>query len=294
MTRRFKRIDLFTIVNYIIFAVLVFLCVYPFYYIFVFSISDPMQAIKGISFFPRGLTATNYEEVMKLPGLLHAALVSVVRTVVGTFVTVICCSFFAFLMTKEKMYFRKAIYRFVVITMYLNSGLIPAFLTMRAYGLNNNFLIYILPSAIVAYYVILLKTFFEQIPASLEEAAYIDGAGTLTVYSRIIMPVAKPIIATISVFAAVGQWNSWFDNLIYMGGRHDLDTLQLLLYNLVQKASVVSNQISMGTAEQLAKQVTPDSIRMTVTIVVTLPILFVYPFAQKYFVKGLVLGAVKG
>jgi len=284
----------FNVINYVVFGLITFVCLYPFYYIFIYSLSDSVQAIRGISLWPRGFTLDNYSDVFKQPGIPQSALISVVRTVTGTVVTVLCSSFFGYLMTKTKMYLRKPIYRFMIITMYLNAGLIPYYLTMRMYGLNNNFLIYILPGALSAYFVVLVKTFVEQLPASLEEAAIIDGAGILTIFSRVILPLSMPIVATIGVFAAVGQWNSWFDNLIFMVGRPDLNTLQIMLYNILNKAASISNQIDTNTAEQLAKRITPDSVRTTTTMIVTFPILFAYPFAQRYFVKGIMIGAIKG
>jgi len=285
----------FNIANYGFFTLAMFVCIYPFWYIFIYSISDPMQAITGIYFLPRGLTLQNYVDVFEHPGLLQAAGVSVARTVSGTVVTVLACSFFAYLVTKPKMYFRKFIYRFTVITMYFNAGLIPWFLTMRAYGLNNNFLVYILPGAIGAFNVILIKTFIEQLPASLEEAAHMDGAGIFTIFFKIIMPLSTPILATIAVFAAVGHWNAWFDNMIFMVGRPELNTLQFMLWNILNQAAAQAGRvINVAQAQQLARQQSPMTIRMTATMIVTLPILFVYPFAQRFFVKGIMLGAVKG
>jgi len=295
MARKFSAGGLvFNIILYAVFLLFVFLCLYPFYYILIYSVSDTMQAVKGVTFFPRGLTFTNYAKIFELPGIALATLVSIFRTVVGGFVTVLCCAFFGYLMTKQKMYGRKIIYRFFVVTMYLNAGLIPTYLVMRAYHLNNNLLIYILPFALVPYYVILIKTFIEQIPPALEESAKMDGAGLLTIFFRLIIPLSAPIIATIAVFAAVGQWNSYFDNLIYMVGSKQFNTLQLILYQYISRAATVSNSINIATAQTLAQQVSPDTIRMTITMIVTLPILFVYPIAQKFFVKGIMMGAVKG
>ena len=285
---------IFNVLNYTFFALFTLICLYPFYYVFIYSISEPILAGRGITFLPRGFTLNNYYEVFREADILEATFVSLSRTVIGTALTVICSSFFAYLMTKQKMYFRKIIYRFMVITMYVSAGLIPYFLTMRAYGLNNSFFIYIIPGAVGAFNVILIKTYMESLPASLEEAAIIDGAGIFRVFSSIMFPLSKPIIATITVFAAVGHWNSWFDNLIFMVGRPELNTLQFILYDLLSRAQVNPNTINMTTAEQLATRTTPDSVRTTITMIVTFPILFVYPFAQKFFVKGIMIGAIKG
>jgi len=284
----------FSVLNYSFFVIVVFMCIYPFWYIFVFSLSDPMEAMRGIAFLPRGLTLQNYIDVFDTPGIVRSAGISVLRTVSGTALTLIACSFFAYLMTKQKMYFRKFIYRFSVITMYFNAGLIPWFLTMRAYGLNNNFLVYIMPTALTAFNIILIKTFIEQLPASLEEAAHIDGAGIFTVFFKVIIPLSTPILATVAVFSAVAHWNAWFDNLIFMVGRPELNTLQLMLWNILDQAAAQARAIGMATAERLARQQSPITIRMTATMIVTFPILFVYPFAQRYFVKGIMIGAVKG
>ena len=232
-------------------------------------------------------------EVVKLDGIIRAFAVSLARTVIGTAVTVTACSFFAYLVTKE-LYGRKYIYRFVIITMYFNSGLIPYYLTMRAYHLTNTFWVYIIPGAISAYYVVLLKTFIESLPISLEESAKLDGAGYITVFFKIIFPLSKPILATITVFSAVAQWNNWFDNYIYVQSDR-LKTLQLVLYEYLNQASQISQMSASSLQHGLGgTSVTAQSVRMAITMVATLPVLFVYPFMQKHFVKGIMLGAVKG
>lgn len=166
-----------------------------------------------------------------LPGIPLATVVSFARTVIGTAITVMASSFFVYLITQQDMLFRKFVYRFLVITMYFSSGLIPWYLTMKAYGLQNNFLLYVVPSALSTYYVILIKTFMEQLPASLQESAMLDGAGYTKIFVSVIFPLCKPIVATIAVFAAVGQWNSWFDNYLLVTDK-DLTTLQLIMKTL--------------------------------------------------------------
>ncbi|THF76682.1 carbohydrate ABC transporter permease [Cohnella fermenti] len=285
---------LFNIVNYFLLTLLVIATIYPFYYIFIYSISDSFKAQSGVYLWPAGFSLESYKAAVHLRGISQAAFISLLRTIFGTAITVVCCSFFAYLITKQEMPFRKVIYRFVLITMYFNAGFIPWYLTMKAYGFQNNFLLYIIPSALIGFYVILIKTFMEQLPASLEESAKIDGAGYMVIFSRIIFPLSMPIIATIAVFAAVGQWNTWFDNY-FLVENPKLQTLQLLLYNLLNQ----SNNLSSMTSEQLTragaqKVMTPQSIQMTITMLVTLPIVLVYPFLQRFFVKGIMLGAVKG
>jgi ABC-type glycerol-3-phosphate transport system permease component len=183
----------------------------------------------------------------------------------------------------------------LVITMYLNAGIIPTYLTIRAYGLLNNFWVYILPGVVSAYYVILIKTYVEQLPASVEESAMLDGAGTLTIFFKIILPMSMPIMATISIYAAVSQWNAWWDNHIYAFSNKNILTLQYMLYRYLTEAErIIREMKEFGVEVDMSTLVTPRNIRMTITMVTVVPVLFVYPFMQRYFVKGIVIGAVKG
>ena len=284
----------FDIVNYIILLVLVFITAYPFYYILIYSISDPVEVQKGIGFLPAGFTLDNFMTIFKLKGIANAVLISVLRAVAGTVLTVLCCTFFAYLVTKKELYFRKVIYRFVIVSMYFNAGFIPWYITMKTLGLKNNFLLYILPGSITAFFVILIKTYIEQLPSALEESAKIDGAGYISVFINIIFPLSKPIIATIAIFSAVGQWNAWIDNY-FLVQNPKLTTLQLILYNYLNLASDIINKSvkELGEGEQVSR-ITPTSIKMTMTMVVTIPIILVYPAMQRHFVKGIMLGAIKG
>ena len=283
---------IFDLLNFVILLSFLFICAYPFYYIIIYSISDSASIKSGIGFIPSGITFKNYTTIFKLPGLLNATAVSSLRTAVGSTLTVFASSLLAYIITKENLPFRKIIYRFLIITMYLSGGLIPWYLTLKAYHLTNTFFVYVIPTAISAYYVILIKTFIEQLPPSLEESAKIDGAGYLTIFFRIIFPLSMPIIATIYVFSAVWQWNSYFDNYILVTSAK-LQTLQLILYNYLQQANRISHDMATIGAT-LANRATPYAVKMTITVVITFPILFVYPFAQRFFVKGILLGAVKG
>ena len=287
----------FHILNYFMFTVIALLCLYPFYNIFIYTISDPQQAAKGgIYFIPKGLSVFNYLTVFKLKGIAGAAAISAARTIIGTAVTVCCSSVFAFALTKKELYFRKFIYRLVVVTLYLHAGLIPWYITMRAIKLQNNFLLYILPGAVVGFYIILIKTYMEQIPPSLEESATIDGANYFIVFLKIIFPMSLPIVATIAVFSAVGQWNAWTDNF-FLVRNQKLQTLQLILLNYLRESEALSRSINteeMSKNSSRVMSLTPTAVRMTITMVATIPIIFVYPFLQRYFIKGIMLGAIKG
>jgi multiple sugar transport system permease protein/putative aldouronate transport system permease protein len=286
-------------VTYLIYSLFAFVCIYPFYYILINTISANNLSERGkVLFWPKGLHFTNYMNVLRIPGLFQALKVSVARTLIGTALTVIIAAFLGYMFTRDTLWRRKFWYRFVVVTMYFNAGIIPWFITMNNLGLRNNFWAYIFPVAVSPFYIVLCKTFVESIPKELQEAAEIDGAGTLKIFFRIMVPVIKPILATIAIFAAVTQWNSFQDTLLLVTD-NKLYTLQFTLYQYINQASSLKALVNSSTsganlAASLASAQTATSIRMTVTIVVVTPIILVYPFFQKFFVKGITIGAVKG
>ncbi len=298
--RKLKYDDVtFNIINYLIFIIITLICFYPFYYMIINTISaNDLSANGSIRFLPKSIHLDNYKQVLKINGLMRAALISIGRTVIGTACTVLASGFLGFIFTQEKMWHRRFWYRFFIITMYFNAGLIPMFITMKTLHLTNTFWVYIIPVIIQPFNIILVKTFIESMPKSLQEAAEIDGAGIFTVFSKIILPTAKPILATVAIFSAVGQWNSFQDTLIYVTDQK-LYSLQYLLYTYINQASslaamVRNNGASAMSSVALASQQTPTSIRMTVSVIVVLPILFVYPIFQQFFVKGIMIGSVKG
>ncbi len=300
--RRMKRSfsdRLISVITYVVYAIFAFVCVYPFYYIFINSISANNLSDQGkVIFYPMEIHFKNYVSVFKIPGLLDAAQVSLARTVVGTICTVMVAAFLGYMFTRETMWKRKFWYRFVAATMYFNAGVIPWYLTMKTMGMTNNFWGYIFPMMVQPFYIILCKTFCESVPRELQEAADIDGAGTLTVFFCIMLPVIKPILATIAVFAAVNQWNSFQDTLLLVT-KDELYTLQYVLYQYINQASSLKALVSNSTnsaqlAASLAHAATATSIRMTVTIVVVLPVMLIYPFFQRFFTSGIMIGAVKG
>jgi len=289
----------FSVLNYLCFAIFTVICIYPFYYLIINTISANDLSAKGmINFLPQKLHINNYIEVLKLKGLPNALWISVARTVIGTTLTVFASAFLGFMFTQPKLWGRKFWYRIIVITMYFNAGLIPLYLTMKNLGLTNSFWVYILPYIVQPFNIILVKTYVESLPISLQEAAEIDGASFITVFWKIILPTSKPILATITIFSAVIQWNSFYDTLIYVTDQK-LYSLQYLLYTYINQANSLATLIknSSGTAMNLmalATQQTPTSVRMTVTVIVVLPILFIYPIFQPYFAKGIMIGSVKG
>ncbi|MBJ6360754.1 carbohydrate ABC transporter permease [Paenibacillus sp. GCM10012307] len=280
--------------NGILLLLFTLMCIYPFYYVLIYSISDPAKVAQGIFLLPAGLEFGTYKSILSLPYIKTSFFISLSRTVIGTLLTVLCCSFFSYLLTKDRMLLRKFVYRMLVVTLYINAGLIPWYITMKMLHLDENFLLYVLPTAVSGFNVILIKTYIEQLPAALEESAMIDGAGYLTIFTKIIFPLCKPIVATVAVFAAVGQWNTWMDNYFLVNSA-SLKTIQLTLYEFLSSANTFTGLDAASITRQAQNVVlTPESIKMSTTIIVTLPILAVYPFMQRYFVKGIMLGAVKG
>ena len=288
----------FTLLNGAFFTLFTLICTFPIYYLFINTISDNRLVQAGqINFFPVGIHFENYISLLGVSELINAAGISVARTVLGTLVMVLASAFVGYLVTQQKMLGRKFIYRFIIITMYFNAGLIPWFLNIMMLGLTNNFLGYIIPAIVAPFNIILVKTYIESLPKELEESAFIDGAGYFTVFRSIILPLCKPILATIAVFGAVGHWNSFVDSIILMGAEPRLYTLQHRLFMYLNMATNLGNLMDTTGAireQDLAAALNGRIISLTVSMVSIIPILMVYPFMQRFFQKGLMLGAVKG
>ena len=222
----------FNIVNYTVFFLITLACVFPFYYLFINTISsNELVRLGKIQLYPQEIHFENYVQVMKIEGIADALLVSVARTVLGTLWTVGGCAFLGYLVTKQEMWLRKVWYRLIVITMYFSAGLIPWYMNLRMLGFLDNFWVYVIPGLVSPYNVILVKTFIEGMPSALEESATLDGAGYIRCFVSVVMPLITPILATLCIFSAVGQWNSFTDTMMLMpSGKYY--TLQFLLYKL--------------------------------------------------------------
>lgn len=250
-----------------------------------------------INFYPKGINFDNYLALREVGDLGASFIITISRTVIGTMLMVVASAFVGYLVTKQEMWHRSFWYRFLVITMYFNAGMIPLYLTMALLGLTQNYLVYILPGIVQPYNIILVKTYIESIPGELEESAFIDGASYLQVFSKLIFPLSKPILATIAIFGAVGHWNSFQDSLIYMQGNSSMFTLQHRLYIYLNTASNLGAIIGQSTSEAqrvMEEVLNAKVIRYTISMVSVVPIFCVYPFMQRYFEKGIMLGAVKG
>lgn len=289
---------IFNVVNYTVYTIFTLLCIFPFYYLFINTISDNDLVVKGlINFVPRGIHFGNYAALLNVSDLMSSFIVSVTRTVFGTALMVAASAFIGYLVTQQEMWGRKIWYRFIVITMYFNAGLIPWFLNMQMLGLTNTYWAYIIPGIVAPYNIILVKTYIESIPKELEESAKIDGATHIRIFAKIIWPLSKPILATIAIFGAVGNWNSFTDSLILMSSKPELYTLQHRLYIYLNQASNLSALMQSGGSvsdSAVKSALSGKVIKYTISMVTVIPILVVYPFMQRYFEKGIMLGAVKG
>lgn len=291
--KRIKEDTVVDIVVYILLVIVGIVTLYPFYYTIVCSFSDGIDLLKGgVYLWPREFTWANYQLFLTDAEWIHAFFVSVSRTVVGTFCCVGCTSLFSYALSRKGLLFRDK-YRFMVVfTMYFSGGLIPFYILLKNLCLLNTFGVYIIPAMLNTFFVLTGMNFFASIPESMLESARIDGARELQIFRKIVIPVSKPLIATLSLFVAVGQWNSWLDSAYYVRDRK----LQTLSYKMMM---IINQSISSAANSEVAGQIseansaTNFTIQSTAMVISMLPIMMVYPFLQKYFVQGMMIGAVK-
>ncbi|MDD6811285.1 MAG: carbohydrate ABC transporter permease [Lachnospiraceae bacterium] len=283
---------IFVICNTIFMILFVVITLYPVLNTLAISFNDGTDALRGgIYLWPRKWTLKNYTTVLQKDNLITGTIVSVARTVIGTVLALVSNAILAFIVSRKRFLFKKELSLFWVITMYVNGGMIPIFLLYKNLGLTNNFWVYVIPGMLNAFNMLVIRTYMSGIPDSLEESAQLDGAGYTTIFIKIISPLCKPVYATVALFVAVGQWNSWFDAMLYNRMSDNLTTLQ---YELMKLLSSVTNQSgSIESMKNAAGTVTPTSVRAAATILTMLPIICLYPFLQKYFVTGMTLGGVK-
>lgn len=282
-------------INYIVLAILCFAMLYPFIYFAALSFNDAADSMKGgIYFWPRVFTLENYKTAFKNEEIVGAFQISIMRTFVGTVMALFLQATVGYALSRKKLWGRVGFTFFFYFTTLISGGMVPQYILYRDMGLLNNFWIYIFPSLYSFYNIVLLRTYFGGIPDSMEEAAYIDGATPLKVFFTIYLPLSKPILATLALFIAVGHWNDWFAGSFYITDT-TLQPAATLLQKLISEVDLtkLSNQ---EHADQIMSQQTtnPEALRVTFIMIMTVPILCIYPFLQKYFVKGVMVGSVKG
>lgn len=290
----------FVVCNTLFMCAIVVIMLYPFLNVLAYSFNDPQDSIRGnIYLWPRIWTLKNYEQVFKNARLLTAFTNSIARTILATAGGIFVCSMAAYVLSRREFMWNKFVTVFFLMTMYVSAGLIPTFFLYRDLGLVSNFNVYWVPGLFGAFNVIVIRTYMNGLPDSLVEAGRLDGAGEFRIFMQIIFPICKPVLATVGLWMAVGNWNDWFTTFIYAPFNDSLTTLQ---YELMRELSNTLAMMGQQSSEALAQQgnieelsnVTPIAIRNAITIVATMPILCVYPFLQKYFVKGVHVGSVKG
>ena len=284
-----RAFSVFIAIFMIIFVVVT---LYPVLNTLAISFNEGTDALKGgIYLWPRKFTLKNYVTILQKNNLITGAVVTVARTVIGTLLSLVLNAILAFIVSRPRFLFRKQLSLFWVITMYVNGGMIPTFILYKNLHLTNTFWVYIVPGVISAFNMLVIRTYMNGLPNSLVESAQLDGAGYTTIFIKIISPLCKPVYATVALFVAVGQWNSWFDAMLYNRMSGEYTTLQ---YELMKLLSSVTNQgASAESMKNAVGAVTPTSVRAAATIITMLPIICIYPFLQNYCVAGLTLGGVK-
>lgn len=279
--------------NIVILIMLSVSMIYPFLNAVAISFSNSVEsASKVITIFPVAFTLKNYALVFARDDVTNALVISIARTIIGSGVHLFVTGLAAYALSIKTLPFRKSIIMLSIVPMFLSAGMIPGFINIYQLGLINNFWVYIFPLAYAAYHMLIMKTFFEGIPESLKEAAKVDGASHITVFARIILPLSKPIIATIGLFIGVQHWNSWFDANLYVTSVR-LHPLSMLLRRILFESELMDPSAIMASTQRNTT-ISPQGIKMATLIISTVPILTIYPFCQKYFVDGVMIGAVKG
>ncbi|MGY3814966.1 MULTISPECIES: carbohydrate ABC transporter permease [Globicatella] len=289
---------IFDIFKWVFLVFFIAATLYPILNTVAVALNDGMDTLRGgIYLLPRQFTLDNFRAVFRRPTLMNAAFISVARTVIATLTQTFLTALLAYILSRKEFIFRVPITLLVILTMYLNAGMIPGYIWTQKLGLLNTFWVYVIPGIISAFNFLVIRTYINGLPDSFVESAKMDGAGHLRIFWSIILPLCKPVLATVALFIAVWQWNSWFDAMLFNGFNDNLSTLQYELMKLLSSVmSQGANADSMRNAAEAgnSSMVTPASVRAATTIVTAFPIVCLYPFLQKYFVSGLTIGGVKG
>lgn len=283
---------IFDFCNAVFMIVFCITILFPLWDVIVKSLSRPQDiSYMNLNLIPKQITFEAYRYSLENAGVFQAAVVSVARTVIGTLIHLGIVSMAAYALTKSQMPYIKAIQAYFLIPMFVGAGTIPGYLNMKDLGLINTFWVYILPTGFSMYNCIVVRNYFFSIDRGMEESASIDGASQFRIFRSIILPLSKPVLATVALWQMVGQWNSWFDNMLYNAQNENLRTLQYMLRRMMERMETSGTPTVEGL---MIMDVTEDTVKAAVTVIVILPIMCVYPFIQKYFVKGIMVGAVKG
>lgn len=295
-----RRISVFTILNYIILAVIGFSMVYPFIYILAYSLNDGKDSMLGsLYFLPRKWTLDNYTQVFENARIWQAYKITLLRTLIGTLLHVGLSTLMAYALSKKTLPGRSFFAFYIFLPTIFSAGFIPFFITLQKLHLINTFWVYVIPMLFSFMHIVIIRTFLQGIPEELEESARIDGYGDFQIFVRIILPLSGPVLATISLFIGVAHWNDWFSGAYYVSNK-DLIPVQTMLQEMLTQAEAFSSAAQRAaqqggqTVNAGAAGATPESLRMALLVITVFPILCVYPFLQRFFVKGVMIGSVKG
>jgi len=287
----------FDSVNVVLMFLVAVVMIYPLWYVIVYALNNSQDSAAGhLWFWPRKFTLENIAFVLKKPILQRSYVVTIVRTVTGPLLNLVVTGIAAFSLSKRYLPGRKFLTYYLIMPMFIGSPIVATYVVYARLHLLNNFLVYILPGAFSFFMMAVARAFIEELPASLEESAKMDGAGYLRIFFQLVVPLSTPIIATMLIFSAVGNWLDFYTNLLFISS-DKLYTLQYLLYIIVQQQGATAGV--MGAMQQQAQgntaqfSLSSETVNMTTLVIVTLPILFVYPFFQKYIIKGILIGAIK-
>lgn len=284
---------IFLTINYVLLIVCCIIVLYPIYYMFIISISDGYAVLRGeVKLLPVGINFSSYKAVLESPDIPRSYLNTVIYTVVGTFINVAMTAMCAYPLSRKKFYGRNVFAFMIIFTMFFDAGMIANFMVVDQLHLTNKIWAIVLPGAINAWYMVIMRTFFQQIPEEIYESAHLDGAGDFVIFGKIVLPLSVPTIMTMVLFYAVGHWNSWFSALIYLDDKAKYP-VQLIMRNIVLSGETSALSSSAAAMSQDAG-IIATNVKYAVVFVTMLPILLVYPFIQKYFVKGIMVGALKG
>ncbi len=292
MRRKIKKSELlFDAINYALMLAVTFVIIYPLYYMLIVSLSDGISVMRGdVKYFPVNFNIETYTHILDDPSILQAYLNTILYTSTGTFIALVMTALCAYPLSRPNFYGKSLYIRVVVFTMFFQGGIIPSYIVVNGLGLINTIWAIVLPPAIVVWYMIIMRTFFQQIPSELHESAFIDGANEITVFAKIVLPISTPVIATMTLFYAVWHWNSFFPALLYLNQKVKYP-MQLIMRNIVVSGAMADQMEDVSAS---AIMITELNVKYAVIFVTITPILFAYPFIQRYFMKGMLVGSLKG
>lgn len=291
---KLNKFDWFDYINYIFLAIFSFIALYPFIFVFVGAFNEGTDYMKGgVYFWPRVFSLDNFTLILNDSRLLIGFKNTIARTVLGTVSATFFTSMVAYAMSRKDLPFREAINRFNIFTLFFGGGLIPFYLVLKNLNLLNHFLVYIVPTLYSVFNMIVLQSYFRDIPEEIHEAAIMDGAGEFRIFLQIYLPLSTPIIATVALWIAVFHWNAFFDSMVFTTDAN-LQTLQYFLVKLIKEASFAQGEAAARVPAQVVRTTSITTLRYAAIVLSTIPILVVYPFMQRYLIKGILVGSVKG